>query len=64
MPAERGAAAQPGAVAREHTGADLRRLSRREEIIWLERGIAGDDTHGHVDDITRFVDQRTVADRV
>jgi agmatine deiminase len=24
-------------------------------VLWLERGIVGDDTHGHVDDITRFV---------
>jgi agmatine deiminase len=24
------------------------------EIIWLGRGIAGDDTHGHIDDIARF----------
>lgn len=30
------------------------------KIIWLDRGIVGDDTHGHVDDITRFVSEDTV----
>ncbi|MEZ5691558.1 MAG: agmatine deiminase family protein [Rickettsiales bacterium] len=29
-------------------------------IIWLKKGIVGDDTHGHVDDISRFVNADTV----
>ena len=28
--------------------------------IWLGKGIAGDDTHGHVDDLCRFVDPQTI----
>jgi agmatine deiminase len=29
-------------------------------VIWVGSGIVGDDTHGHVDDITRFVSPDTV----
>jgi agmatine deiminase len=51
-------------------------LSRREleralkdylgisEVIWLGRGIAGDDTHGHVDDVARFTSKDTVVSAV
>jgi agmatine deiminase len=37
---------------REHLGI--------EKTLWLHRGCAGDDTHGHVDDITRFVGENTI----
>jgi agmatine deiminase len=32
--------------------------------IWLGKGITGDDTHGHVDDVTRFVSHDTVVTMV
>jgi agmatine deiminase len=28
--------------------------------VWLKNGIAGDDTHGHIDDLARFTDENTV----
>jgi agmatine deiminase len=31
-----------------------------KKTLWLGKGIAGDDTHGHVDDLARFVSPRTI----
>ena len=31
-----------------------------ENILWLGDGIVGDDTDGHIDDLTRFVNEDTV----
>ena len=31
-----------------------------DQVIWLGRGITGDDTHGHVDDIARFAAPGTI----
>ncbi|MGV3599592.1 MAG: agmatine deiminase family protein [Dyadobacter fermentans] len=31
-----------------------------EQILWVEGGIEGDDTDGHIDDTTRFVNEDTV----
>ena len=29
-------------------------------VLWLGNGVAGDDTHGHVDDLSRFINPTTV----
>jgi agmatine deiminase len=31
-----------------------------EQILWVEDGIVGDDTDGHIDDTTRFINESTV----
>ena len=49
----------PG-LSREHMEELFADYLGIEKVIWLERGIVGDDTHGHVDDIARFVGPRTV----
>ena len=31
-----------------------------KKVVWLNKGIAGDDTHGHIDDIARFVSEKKI----
>jgi agmatine deiminase len=47
-------------LTRADIAARLRAYLGVDHILWLGDGIAGDDTDGHVDDLTRFVDPTTV----
>ncbi|WP_437918928.1 agmatine deiminase family protein [Sphingobacterium sp. LRF_L2] len=38
----------------------LKEFYGQDQVLWLEDGIVGDDTDGHIDDITRFVNENTV----
>src|SRR5215469_393905 len=49
----------PG-FTREDYAAVFREYLGVTNVLWLKNGIAGDDTHGHVDDLTRFVNPTTV----
>jgi agmatine deiminase len=49
----------PG-LARTKVEQVLRDSLSVRNVLWLGHGIAGDDTHGHVDDLCRFVNPRTV----
>ena len=42
----------------------LRAYYGQRHIVWLGEGIAGDDTDGHVDDLARFIDARTIVTAV
>jgi agmatine deiminase len=53
----------PGVSREQLEGAFHDYLGIRQ-VIWLDRGTAGDDTHGHVDDITRFVGPSTIVTAV
>ena len=47
-------ARNPG-LSRREIERHLRDYLGIDKVIWLRHGIAGDDTHGHVDDLARFV---------
>jgi agmatine deiminase len=49
----------PG-LGRSDFEATLKRFLGVTNVLWLGGGVAGDDTHGHVDDIGRFVNPRTM----
>jgi len=46
--------------SRDEIEARLRDYLGVRDILWLGDGIAGDDTDGHIDDLARFVSERTV----
>ena len=47
-------------VSREHLEKVFADYLGISKVLWLGSGIAGDDTHGHVDDLARFADPDTV----
>ena len=49
------------ALGKQELEALLRGTLGVKEIVWLRKGIEGDDTDGHVDDIARFVGPRDLA---
>jgi agmatine deiminase len=53
----------PG-FSREDYAQVFRNYLGATQILWLKHGIAGDDTHGHVDDLARFVNPKTIVTAV
>jgi len=47
-------------LSRDEIEQRLRDFLGVRDILWLGDGIAGDDTDGHIDDLSRFVSERTV----
>jgi agmatine deiminase len=52
--------ARNAGLGREGHERVLARYFGARNVIWLGRGIVGDDTHGHVDDLCRFVNPTTL----
>lgn len=47
-------------LSKEEIERNLKDYLNVSHILWLEDGIVGDDTNGHIDDLARFVDPTTV----
>jgi agmatine deiminase len=47
-------------LSREELAVIFREYLGVTNVLWLKSGIAGDDTHGHIDDLARFVNPGTV----
>jgi agmatine deiminase len=52
-------ARNPG-MTRDRVEEILQQFLGARHVLWLKDGIEGDDTHGHVDDLARFVNATTV----
>ncbi len=53
----------PG-VSKSEIEGYLKAYYGQRHVVWLGEGIAGDDTDGHVDDLARFIDARTIVTAV
>jgi len=51
-------------LSRDEIEQRLRDYLGVRDILWLGDGIAGDDTDGHIDDLARFVSEKTVVTAV
>ena len=49
----------PGLTRAQYNGA-FRKYLGVKNVFWLRKGTVGDDTHGHVDDVCRFVNRKTL----
>ncbi|MBI3331986.1 agmatine deiminase family protein [Candidatus Peregrinibacteria bacterium] len=49
----------PG-MTKEQIEENLKEYLGMTQVLWLDHGIAGDDTNGHIDDMSRFIGPKTV----
>lgn len=49
----------PG-LSKEEIELGLKNYLGVDKVIWLKEGLAGDDTDGHIDDLSRFLNEKTI----